>query len=493
MTQTTNERAVVIGSSMAGLVAARVLTDHFDRVTVVERDVASATLRDRLPEQPETRPGVPQANHVHVLLTQGKQILEGLFPGLEAELAAAGAPLMDWTAECPWFGWWGWYPRFASNLNTRLCSRQLLESIVRSRLQRDGKVQFLDGTKVTDLLAETSDSRVTKKPGFFKKPGFLTGGDSSCLRITGVKARAASQEERIEADLVVDASGRDSSLPKWLAGLGYQKPAETAINSFLGYSSRWYEIPEGFQADWKVLVVWPRPPHSKRAGVIYSVEGNRWVLTVWSVAKDYPPTDETEFLEFTRSLRHPILYELVKNARPLSPVYAYRRTENCWRHYEKLSKLPEGVIAVGDAVCTFNPVYGQGMTAAALGAIALGDCLREHPSREGFPEFFYRRLARVNSDPWLMATGEDLRWQGTEGAKPGLVTRLMHGYLDSVLQLGTERPQGWEQFLKVLNMVETPTSLFRPNMLVRVLGQAIARNEPSELTPQEPTVPQFNG
>jgi len=470
MTQTTHKQAVVIGASMAGLVAARVLTDHFDRVTVIERDVASATLRERLPEEPATRPGVPQANHVHVLLTQGKQTLERLFPGLEAELAAAGAPLMDWGAECPWFGWWGWYPRFASNLNTRLCSRNLLESIVRSRLREDGKVQFLDTAKVTDLLADASGSRVT-----------------------GVKARVASQEENIEADLVVDASGRDSNLPKWLAGLGYQEPAKTTINSFLGYGSRWYEIPEDFQADWKVLVVWPRPPHSKRAGVIYSVEGNRWVLTVWSVGKDYPPTDESEFLEFTRSLRHPILYELVKNARPLSPVYAYRRTENCWRHYEKLSKLPEGVVAVGDAVCTFNPVYGQGMTTAALGAIALGDCLREHPSMEGFPQFFYRRLARVNSNPWLMATGEDLRWEGTEGAKPDLVTGLMHGYLDSVLQLGTEKPQGWEQFLKVLNMVEPPTSLFRPKMLAQVLGQAIAGSEPSEPTPQEPTVPQFNG
>ena len=174
MSQTTNKRAVVIGGSMAGLVAARVLTEHFDRVTVVERD--------RLPEEPETRPGVPQANHVHVLLTQGQQILEGLFPGLEAELAAAGAPLMDWTAECPWFGWWGWYPRFASNLNTRLCSRQLLESIVRSRLQRDGKVQFLDGTKVTDLLADSSGSRVT-----------------------GVKARAP--EENIEADTIPETYG----------------------------------------------------------------------------------------------------------------------------------------------------------------------------------------------------------------------------------------------------------------------------------------------
>ncbi|MDY6804149.1 MAG: FAD-binding protein [Cyanobacteriota bacterium] len=472
MTQATNKqkshptigsRALVIGGSMAGLLAARVLTEHFDRVSIVESDL--------LPEDPETRPGVPQGNHVHVLLTQGKQIFEGLFPGLEAELAAAGAPLMDWGAECPWFGWWGWYPRFASNLNTRLCSRQLLESLIRSRLQRDGKVQFLERTKVTDLLADSSGSRVT-----------------------GIKARSASGEERIEADFVVDASGRNSALPNWLASLGYEKPAESVVNSFLGYGSRWYEIPEGFQADWKVVVLWPRPPYSKRGGVIYSVEGNRWVLTLTGVAKDYPPTDEAAFLEFARSLRHPILYDPIKNARPLSPVYAYRRTENCWRHYEKLSKLPEGLVALGDAVCSFNPVYGQGMTAAALGAIALGDSLRQqHPSMEGFPQFFYRRLARVNSAPWLMATGEDLRWEGTEGAKPDFIARLMHRYLDSVLLLGTERPQVWEHFLKVIHMVEPPTSLFRPGILTQVLRQATVRSKPSEPACLEQSVPEFNG
>ena len=261
----------------------------------------------------------------------------------------------------------------------------------------------------------------------------------------------------------------------------------------MGYGSRWYEIPEGFQADWKVVLLWPRPPYSKRAGVIYSVEGNRWVLTLTGVAKDYPPTDDVGFLEFARSLRHPIFYDLIKNARPLSPLYGYRRTENCWRHYEKLSKLPEGLVALGDAVCTFNPVYGQGMTAAALGAIALGDSLRQHPSMGGFPQFFYRRLARVNSAPWLMATGEDLRWQGTEGAKPDSIARLMHRYLDSVLLLGTERPQVWEHFLKVIHMVEPPTSLLRPGILTQVLRQATVRSKPSELASLEQTVPEFNG
>jgi len=210
------DHAVVVGASMAGLLAARVLADHFARVTVVERD--------RPPADPSPRGGVPQGRHVHVLLMRGKQLLEGFFPGLDTELAEAGAPRMDMIAEFPILGIGGWSCRFPSPYVARACSRPLLEGVVRRRLATLPHVHPLDGHVVTGLAADSA-------------------------RVTGVRVRArgdaGAREGTMWADLVVDASGRDSRAPEWLATLGYERPRETTINAFLGYASRLYEPPAG--------------------------------------------------------------------------------------------------------------------------------------------------------------------------------------------------------------------------------------------------------
>lgn len=457
---TKGNHAVVIGGSMAGLLAARVLTNHFSRVTVVERD--------RFPEHPQSRPGVPQSNHVHVLLSKGKQILDQLFPGLVGDLEIAGALETDWAAEFPWYNMFGWLPRFHSHLKSCLCSRHLLEWMIRRKLTNYDGLQFLECTQVTDLLSNASNSRVT-----------------------GVRLKSNSQEQDLTADLVVDASGRNSSLPKWLTALGYQSPQETVINSFLGYSSRWYQCPDGFQADWKVLAVASKPPNDRRGGVIYSVENNCWVTTLWGVNKDYPPTNETDFLAFARSLRTPVIYKLIKEAQPISPIYSYRRTENRLRHYEKLSRLPDGIVAVGDAVCCFNPVYGQGMTVGALGAITLDQCLQNHPSLNGLTKRFQKQLAQVNSAPWLMATGEDFRWEETEGGKPDLMTRLMQQYLDRVLLLSVDHPEVYQKFLEVMQLTQPPTILFQPDVMAKILGQIIKNYPKFEPKNQGQTIPKL--
>ncbi|NJO40602.1 MAG: 2-polyprenyl-6-methoxyphenol hydroxylase-like oxidoreductase [Cyanobacteria bacterium CRU_2_1] len=439
------KHAIVIGGSMAGLLAARVLTAHFDRVTVIERD--------QLPEQPELRQGVPQASHVHVLLTKGQHILEQLFPGLEAELGVMGAPEVNWTNDCPWFGFEGWMPRSSSGLTTRPCSRVLLEWLVRRRLTTFPNLKFLEACQVKGLL---TNDRHTK--------------------VTGVKLldRNYNQSDALAADLVVDASGRNSLLPQWLTALGYSSPTKTVINSFLGYSTRWYERPEGFQADWKAMVIMSKPPHERRGGVIVPVEGNRWALTVSGVGGDYPPTEEAGFLEFVRSLRNPILYDVIKEAKPLSPVYGYRRTENCWQHYETLARLPQGIVAIGDSVCAFNPVYGQGMTTAALGAQILDRCLHQQfRCREdvtGLSQRFQKQLAQVLETPWLMATGEDFRWETTEGGQPGRMTRFMHRYMDRVVQFSINQPQVYRTFIEVAHMIKSPVALFSPKIVLGVLS-----------------------
>jgi 2-polyprenyl-6-methoxyphenol hydroxylase-like FAD-dependent oxidoreductase len=299
MATDSRRHALVIGGSITGLLAARVLSDHFEQVTVVERD--------RFPDEPQWRPGVPQSHHAHVLLTKGQQILEELFP----------------------------------------------------------------------------------------------------------------------------------------------------------------------------------------------IEGGRWIAILAGIAKDYPPTDEAGFLDFARTLRSPVLYEAIKDAQPISPIYSYRRTENCLRHYEKLSRFPENFIAIGDAVCAFNPVYGQGMTIAALGALTLNQCLKQQQRGDliGLAKRFQKQLAKVNATPWMMATSEDFRWETTEGGRPNWVTRLMHHYLDQVLLLAIESPKTYNVWLEVLHLKKTPTALFQPGILMRLLGKAIQPSREGEryIQEQEQSIPQRRG
>lgn len=449
------KQAVVIGGGIAGLLAARVLLNHFEQVTLVECD--------RFPLEPTPRPGVPQANQVHVILTQGQRILEQLFPDLKDELTAAGAPTVDWLADWIVLGAWGWGQRFASGFTGYTCSRTFLEWVLRQRLIQNKRLQILERCQVIELLTNTNKSHVTGVRWRYLAP---------------VDTTTPPQIQDFAADLVVDASGRNSAMPKWLAALGYPSPQETIVNSFLGYASCWYQRPEEFGADWLGATVMSKPPDTGRGGVLYPVEGNRWVVTLGGIGRDYPPTNEAGFLEFARSLRSPIIYEAIKDARPLSPVYGYRRTENRWYHYEKLSRLPEGVVVMGDAVCAFNPVYGQGITVAAMQALTLDQCLQQQNrcdrhSLSGLTQRFQKQLATTIATPWLMATGEDLRWSTTVGEQPERMAQLTQRYFDRVLRLMIDAPDVYQKFWAVIHMVESPTVLFQPSIMARIFFQIV--------------------
>ena len=294
-------------------------------------------------------------------------------------------------------------------------------------------------------------------------------------RITGVKLRAASDvadQHSISADLVVDATGRHSKLPQWLAAVGYEKPPETQVNSFLGYASRWYQRPTDAIAEGVIIAA--KPGESTRGGVLYPVEGDCWIVTLSGISGDYPAADEAGFLAFAKSLRQPILYDHIKTADPCSPIHCYRSTENQWRHYERLSAMPSGVVALGDAVCCFNPAYGQGMTAAALGAMTLQQCLqkaRQTPQPIHWEQQFQCQLAKTLNTPWLMATGEDFRWPKTEGKRPTWLARRLQGYFDRILQLSLTDPEAHRAFIEVAHLVKPPTTLFTPTILWRALTE----------------------
>lgn len=447
--------ALVIGGSIAGLLAAQVLTKYFNQVTIIERDHLSA--------QPEQRPGVPQAHHLHILLKRGLDAMEQLFPGIQTELAASGAVAINASANYLWYGLGGWAPRFSSDLNIYSLSRNLLEWIIRRRLAANNRVVFVQASQVTSLLSNPNRTQVT--------------GVQVRQKIAH-RQEVSGRQTDFSADLIVDASGRNSHAPKWLEAMGYTPPKETVINSFLGYASCLYQVPENFQTDWQGALVTAKAPGT-RGGVMSAIEGNRWIVTLAGIGRDYPPTDEAGFLDFARSLRNPIIYEAILDAKAISPVSAYHRTENSWHHYEKLSRLPSGFVVIGDAVCAFNPVYGQGMTTAALGALTLDECLHKQLTRHtdgnlvGLSQSFQKQLSKIIAVPWLMATGEDFRWDTTVGGRPNLITQLMQQYLDQVLLLAAQSPDMHRLFLEVMHLLKPPSVFLHTNIFRQVLQRII--------------------
>lgn len=383
---TAHDHAIVIGGSVAGLTTARVLTDHFARVTIVERD--------HLPDTPEFRRGAPQALHAHLLLPQGQAILEQQFPGLIAELSAQGATLINNEQETQEADDGTWF----NDILSLSCSRPLLEAALYRRLTINPQVHFVQEHEVAHLQIDRSGTRVTG---------------------VHVRSRHGSSTSGIElaADLVVDTTGRASRAPDWLAGLGYTPPAETTVNPFSGYTSRIYRRLPEFTESWKMMRIRRTPPDRIRGGMIVPLEGGRWHVTIVGMVHDYPPNDETGFLAFARSLPSRRLYETIIEAEPLTPTYSYRGTKNRLRHYEKLPRYLEGFLVSGDAVCALSPVHALGMTAAAIGSQTLAHCLAERPRHTditGLARTFQRRLRRGIDAIWQKVTDSDRSWPGSE-------------------------------------------------------------------------------
>ncbi len=466
--------AVVIGASLAGMLAARVLTEHFDQVTLVERDRLAVTE----PSAPSgtagsgtamqageiLRKGVPQARHLHILLVRGRQILEELFPGLGDEAAAAGATELDATGDFAWLTPFGWGIRFRSDICSLACSRGLLDGIVRRRVLALPRLRLLDGTDATGLVADAAAPH----------------GLALALRPHGMATGPGATEDRLTAALIVDASGRGSRLPDWLDRLGYGRPEETVVDPRLGYASRIYRRPPTSAAEWRAIYLQAAPPERKRAGVLLPIEGDRWIVTLGGGGGDYPPTDEDGFRDFAASLPHPLLAEAVAQAEPLTPIAGFRATENRLRHYERLARRPEGLVVLGDAACTFNPVYGQGMTTAALGAMALNQALHAQRHRRGgglagLAGRFQAELAQVIATPWVFATSQDFRYDTTRHEPAGWRTRLMQRYLDRLVAHTPHDPAVRRRLLEVFHMIAPPAALFRPDMLARALRRPGAR------------------
>lgn len=380
--------AVVIGSGIAGLTAARVLTDTFRKVTVIDRDL--------LPDPIEFRRGVPQTRHAHRLMPRGQMILEQQFPGLLDELLGLGAVPIEAGKELvvTYDGTWR-TARVRENPVSLSSSRPLLESTLYRRLATLSGVQMMHGYTAARLQTDAAGERVT-------------GVWLQC-------SRCDAREVEVTADLVVDASGRNSKAPQWLQDLGYTPPEEWSVDSLVGYATRCYERPAGADESWTTLYVQPTPPDGTRGGLIIPVEGNRWHVTLVGVGGDYPPLDEEGFLAFARSLPASQLYEAIRNAQPLSKPTGFRRASSRVRRYDRLPRYLEGFLVFGDAAYLLNPIYAQGMTAAAIGSQALAECLAQQPrgSLSGLSRAFQQHLSRSLGRLWQTVTAQDWQWATT--------------------------------------------------------------------------------
>lgn len=448
--------AVVVGAGISGLLSARVLSEHFDHVTVVERDA--------LPEDPVARKGVPQARHLHSLAARGSEILEDLFPGFDAELAAAGCPLLDQASDAVTVLAAGRLPRFRSGITMRAASRALIERRIRARLEKKPEIDFLPGREVVGLLPGTKG-------------------------VSGIRTRLREDGsiDTLAADLVVDAGGAGSRTPRWLEEIGHKVPEETVVDAGLGYATRWYRVPKDFEEDWTGIAVLPGWPETTRGGTLRRVEDNLWTAVLIGTGGDYPPTDPDAFLDFASTLHSPAIHDAIKNAEPASPVYGYRRTANRLRHYEKI-RLPENLLIAGDAACVLNPSYGQGMTAAALSAMALRECLNEGTSN--LSHRFQRRQRKAVAPCWTATTNSDAQWAARGVEDLNVARRAMYRVSEEVMKLAVEREDVARTLLGVKNVLQPPAALLRPGILLPALVRTLKRRQARPRTvvsPQQET------
>jgi 2-polyprenyl-6-methoxyphenol hydroxylase-like FAD-dependent oxidoreductase len=460
------EHAVVLGASMGGLLAARVLSDFYRTVTVVERD--------ELPDDPADRRGVPQGRHTHALLARGAQVLEELFPGILDELVADGAPAWDdWDLSKLHLCFSGHLmlqtgtvtvdPKDPTALPMYLPSRRFLECHVRNRLRALRNVTVRSGHDVAELMA-TADGR----------------------RVTGARVvdRNSGAETELVADVVMDAMGRSAHTPSFLESLGYGRPVEDHIVMRTTYVSQRVRIPAGTLHEQFVNIT---PVVARPTGMfLIGTENDTWILTVFGLLGNEPPRDLAGMLEFAKEYAPAHLLSAVRAGEPIGEPTQHRMPFSQWRRYDKMRRFPQGLLVCGDAICSFNPIYGQGMTVAAVDAAALRDCLRR--GTDDLAHRYFRAAAKMIGVAWQTAAMSDLAFPEAEGKRPRSL-RITNKLVDWALTACETDEVVLKRFSNVNGLIAGPESLIRPGLIYRVAAANLrGRRHAREARPAAPVV-----
>jgi 2-polyprenyl-6-methoxyphenol hydroxylase-like FAD-dependent oxidoreductase len=428
------DKAIIIGGGISGKLAARVLSDVYKEVIILERDSEQ--------ERPSSRKGAPQGEHLHALLHAGEYGLEELFPGITEKFYDNGAVKINSTMDLAWYHHGAWRIRYDGGYSTTLQTRPHLEWHIEQYLKRIPNVVFHYNQVVQDFLYNETENHII---GVLLKDGSLT------------------------ADIVVDASGVSSLTTKWLHKRGTYIPEEK-VEINLSYMSKQFQLAENDERDWRIKMVYPNPPEEKIGGTISKVEGNRYIVTIMgyhnSVSEKEVLIDDSGFIKLSKKLPKQDIYQEIEHAIPLTKTSFYRIPHIVWRRFDKM-KLPNGLLLIGDTICRIDPVFGQGMSIAIVEALALQK-LFQTGARQKVSAAFHKKAAQIISPIWNMVLAEDFRYPNTRGKKPyGL--SIQQWYAKNIVLLSAQNQDVYNAFVKVMNLVQPITSLMKPSIMKRVL------------------------
>jgi flavin-dependent dehydrogenase len=440
---TLGRRAAVVGAGMGGMMAAEVLSRYFDDVVILEKDT--------LPAGPEPRMGVPQGQHVHALLVQGRRNLEKLFPGFTSELMDRGAVCSRGGLEFRIHDAVGWQPLRDLGLTLLIMSRPLVEATVRDLLRRNHRVTIREDSKVE---------------GWWFEGGALAG----------LMVNSNAGDETIAADFVIDATGRSGDSLSWLEAAGFGPVEETQLEIGTGYASAIFKKPEGWSSSIDSLSVHGADPDT-RGGFAFSIENNRWMVALTGRFDQAPSGDPDKFLAFAKSLCVPDIYDWISQGERITPIRVYRAPISRWRRYEKLDRHPEGVLPLGDALAHVNPLFGQGMTLASVHATCLNDLLAERTASgeglRGIAAAYFERVHGFTRTVWQGLENVEFSYATTKGERPpDLDGRL--AFSRGLRQLIEEDAEVHGLMIRVGQLILPPDVLGRPDIVARVMQKVRA-------------------
>ncbi|WJK42559.1 FAD-binding monooxygenase [Solwaraspora sp. WMMA2056] len=443
------DRAIVLGGSVTGLFAVSPLAEAYREVIVVDRDELIGVR--------EVRRGSPQARHINGLLARGARAMEDLFPEITAEMISAGCPQTDLAGTVRWYFNGKRLAQQRAGLSNVAARRPIMEVHLRERIQAMPNVRIMERHDINGLVFTADNSRVT---GVRVQPT----GDVD------------APEQVIEADLVVDATGRGSRSPLWLEATGYGRAPEEGTKMGLGYATRHYRLgaTNRFGTDHSIVCV--ASAESPRGAICTRTDDGLVELTTYGILGDHPPLDDEGFNSFIKSLAATEIYDMIIDAEPVNDPVLFRFPTTLRRRFESLERFPAGLVVVGDAVCTPNPVFAQAQTLAALQALAMRDRLRAGGPIDSVE--FMAEVGRIVDPAWQMTETINLSYPGVEGERPPQVL-IMLAYMKQLHDVATRDSSVTEAFLRTASLVDPPESLMHPELVWKVTQNLLAAALPA--------------